>query len=152
MSFFHFILVIFTLYIILFKSLVCHYLITYKNLILFSFPYVITDFVLCINICATFLPNFVSIKAVFVDFFFFAFYIFVLNFWKWVYIFLTIELRYLLYCNSSCLMQAEKHWCNVCKRKNIDKMLSVRRKGKLIFGNFQKDKFSFLHFLYLCIT
>ena len=58
-----------TLYIILFQSPVCHYLITYKNLILVSFLYIIIDFVLCINIYATFLPNFVSIKAVFVDFF-----------------------------------------------------------------------------------
>ena len=57
---------IFILYIILFKSSVHHYLITYKNLILFSFLYIIIDFVLCINVYATFLQNFVSIFAVFV--------------------------------------------------------------------------------------
>ena len=82
--FFHFMLLIFILHIILFKPPVCQYLITYKNLILFSFLNIIIDFISCINIYATFLPNFVSIKAVFADFF--AFYIFMLNFWKRVYI------------------------------------------------------------------
>ena len=67
--FFHFMLFIFILYIILFKSPVCHYLVSHKNLILFSLLYIIIDFVLCINIYASFLLHFVSIKAVFVDFF-----------------------------------------------------------------------------------
>ena len=44
--FYHFMLFIFTLYIILFKSPVCHYLITYKKLILVSFLNIINDFVL----------------------------------------------------------------------------------------------------------
>ena len=60
MSFYCFMMRIFTLYIILFLSPVCHYLITYKNVILFTLHlYIIIDFTLFTNIYATFRPNFV---------------------------------------------------------------------------------------------